>query len=102
MRCADLAEFSENLLEFCSSMVDVVNLGFGDFNETITNLKAELENSEDNPVSKLIIGTPSLVLKLLQKAAIPALKENAFSIIMDKLELMQALDFGEDLIELSK
>jgi hypothetical protein len=49
MRCADLAEFSENLLEFCSSMVDVVNLGFGDFNETITNLKTELEDSEEKP-----------------------------------------------------
>jgi hypothetical protein len=42
MRCADLAEFSESLLEYCSGMIDIVNLGFGDFNETMTNLKHEL------------------------------------------------------------
>jgi hypothetical protein len=50
----------------------------------------------------VIIGTPSLILKLLQKDAIPAIKDNAFSIVMDKLELMQALDFGDDLTEISK
>jgi hypothetical protein len=43
-----------------------------------------------------------LILKLLQKDAIPAIKDNAFSIVMDKLELMQALDFGDDLTEISK
>ena len=67
MRCADLAEFCESLLEFCAGMVDVVNLGFGNFDETVTNLKHELDNSEEKPQSKLLIGTPSLVLKLLQK-----------------------------------
>jgi hypothetical protein len=50
----------------------------------------------------VLIGTPSLILKLLQKDAIPAIKDNAFSIVMDKLELMQALDFGDDLTEISK
>ena len=50
----------------------------------------------------MLIGTPSLILKLLQKDAIPAIKDNAFSIVMDKLELMQALDFGDDLTEISK
>ena len=49
MRCADLAEFAETLLEYCSGMIDVVNLGFGDFNETLTTLKHELNNSEEKP-----------------------------------------------------
>jgi len=34
--------------------------------------------------------------------ALPSLKDGAFSIILDKLELMQALDFGDDLTEISK
>jgi hypothetical protein len=42
------------------------------------------------------------VLKLLQKGAIPSLKDNCFSLVLDKLELMQALDFGDDLTEISK
>lgn len=49
------------------------------------------------PSSKVIIGTPSLVLKLMQMGLIPSLKDDAFSLVLDKLELMHALDFGEDL-----
>jgi hypothetical protein len=38
-RCSDLAEYVTSLLEFSQGTVDVVNLAFGDFNETLTSLK---------------------------------------------------------------
>ena len=49
VRSADLSEFSESLVQFCSSMVEIVNLGFGDFNETVTNLKVELQEDAGTP-----------------------------------------------------
>jgi len=64
-RCADVAEFAEGCLTFCQNTLEVVNLAFGDTNETLTTLKAAKdEEVKDQPHSKVIIATPSLALKL--------------------------------------
>jgi len=98
-RCADVAEFSESCLTFCDNAVEVINLASGDTKEHLTTLKAEKEEEAKQAHSKVIVSTPSLALKLFQHGALEA--SACFAVVMDKIELMDALDFTSECIQLS-
>jgi len=98
MRCGEVAEFVQELVGFCAETVQIVNLDTGDLSETMIKLKQAQEEAveaDSDFSSKLIIATPTMALKLLEKDLLKDLK--CHSVVLDKVDLMQALDFSDDI-----
>ena len=98
IRCAEVAETLNELVSFCTEMVDVVNLDSNDLAEVILKLKLSMQ--ESGPMrSRVIVATPSVALKLKNKGIFD--KMVCHSVVLDKVDLLQGVDFGSDLKQLS-
>ena len=97
VRCAEVADSLEELTSFCSELVDIVNLDSGDLAEVALKLKLSMQQS--GPMrSRVIIATPSLALKLQAKNTFDQMQ--CQNVVLDKVDLLQALEFGSDLAQL--
>jgi hypothetical protein len=68
---------------------------------TEVNLKLKKSIANSTPLkSRLLILTPSLAVKMQEKNQFTALG-TCHSLVIDKIDLLQALDFGADLIKLN-
>lgn len=102
LRAAQLTEFTTELTQFCDEIVEVVN-----FDESIDDALAKLrlisakttsaEGTLAFKKSVALIGTPGNFVKLL---ASQKLKMKFHSVVLDKVDLLQAMDFKDELLEI--
>lgn len=99
VRCQEISETIKEVTAFCSEIVEVVDLDTSDLTEV--NLKLKKSIASSTPLkSRVLIMTPSLAIKMQEKNSFKALG-NCHSLVIDKVDLLQALDFGTDLIKLT-
>jgi hypothetical protein len=99
VRCQEVSDTIKEITAFCSEMVEVVDLDTSDLTEVNLKLKKSLANS--TPLkSRLLIMTPSLAVKMQEKNSFASLG-SCHSLVIDKFDLLQALDFGSDLLKLT-
>jgi len=99
VRCQEVSETLKELTAFCSDVVEIVDLDTSDPTEVNLKLKKSL-TGQSSIKSRVLVMTPSLAIKLQEKGSFTSLG-NCFSLVLDKIDLLQALDFGADLIKLT-
>lgn len=102
LRAAEMTDFTTELTQFCDEIVEVVN-----FDESIDDALAKLRiisaktTSAEGTLafrkSVALIGTPGNFVKLLDSAK---LKMKFHSIVLDKVDLLTAMDFKEEIIDI--
>lgn len=95
VRCQEISEHLTELTSFCTNMVEVLNLDSSDLADAMLKIKKSQQTSSDFK-SRVLVMTPSLCCKLIEKNAFQNLGD-CFSTVLDKVDLLQALDFGSDL-----
>jgi hypothetical protein len=80
-------------------MVEVINFDTSDFAEVNLKLRKSLSNPSALK-SRLLIMTPSLAVKMQEKGLFAGLG-SCHSAVIDKVDLLSALDFGVDLKKLT-
>jgi molybdenum cofactor biosynthesis enzyme len=99
VRCEEISETIKEVTAFCSEIVEVIELDTSDLAEVNLKLKKSIANS--TPLkSRLVILTPSLAVKMQEKNLFNSLG-TCHSLVIDKIDLLQALDFGSDLLKLN-
>lgn len=96
LRCQELADLAQDLVQFCGEMLEVLNLDSADSAECALKLKKSMQDKTALK-SRMLIMTPSIALKLKQQMGDLVVQ----SVVLDKVDLLQALDFGADLIKLA-
>lgn len=104
LRVSDITEFCKELLAFCSEMVEVVSLQENDLKSNIQKIREGLKPTSDeitaNMKSLILVATPNLALEALRHSSMSKIKiEN---VVLDKVDLLQAMELGSDCIELGK
>jgi hypothetical protein len=99
VRCNEIGETIKEVTSFCSEVIEVIDLDTSDLTEVNLKLKKSLANSSSLK-SRIVIMTPSLAIKMQEKNLFNALG-NCHSLVLDKIDLLQALDFGSDLVKLN-
>ena len=94
MRCGELAETVRDLVTFCPEMMTVINCDSGDFNEALLEIKKPLTEMG----SRIIVATPVTFQKMLKHLSGMACQR----VFLDKVELMQALDFSSELEQIGE
>jgi len=95
LRCQELADLSQELVQFCGDMLEVVSLDSADSAECALKLKKSMQD-KNVLKARILIMTPSIALKL----KLPLSDLILQSVVLDKIDLLQALDFGSDLVKL--
>lgn len=98
-RCSQVSETLKDVTAFCSELVEIVDLDTSDLTEVNLKLKKSLA-SQTSLKSRVLIMTPSLAIKLQEKGWFTNLG-TCHSLVIDKIDLLQALDFGGDLLKLT-
>lgn len=80
-------------------MVEVINFDTSDFAEVNLKLRKSLSNPSALK-SRVLIMTPSLAVKMQEKGLFVGLG-SCHSAVIDKVDLLSALDFGVDLKKLT-
>lgn len=80
-------------------MVEVINFDTSDFAEVNLKFRKSLSNPSALK-SRVLIMTPSLAVKMQEKGLFAGLG-NCHSAVIDKVDLLSALDFGVDLKKLT-
>lgn len=98
-RCSEVSETLKEVTAFCSELVEIVDLDTSDLTEV--NLKLKKSLASQTPLkSRVLIMTPSLAIKIQEKGSFASLG-SCYSLVIDKVDLLQALDFGGDLLKLT-
>jgi superfamily II DNA/RNA helicase len=95
IRCGEIAETLTELVTFCADMVEILNLDSADLTETQLKLKKSMQNSTAIK-SRILVMTPAMAVKMQPLLANMVCQ----SIVIDKVELLQALEFTSDLLKL--
>jgi chaperonin GroEL (HSP60 family) len=83
-------------------MLEIVNLNSDDFSDEMFKLKQLSKGDEEVPLaikSRVLVSTPGTVQKMIENGFFDE-KRRMFNIIADKVELLQALDFTDEMIEI--
>ena len=107
-RCQEMQKFIEQLLTFCSEIVEVIGLYSGDNAENMITYKNSISMpSGDLSIQqlykskcKIIVSTPNQFLHLLNKQALNNSQCN--SLIVDKIDMHIALELGSELEQIAK
>ena len=80
-------------------MLEIVNLNSDDFSDEMIKLK-QLAKEDDLPIkSRVLVSTPGTVQKMIENGFFDG-KRRMFNVIADKVELLQALDFTDEMVEI--
>jgi len=114
-RCMELAAFASELTKFCKDVVDVIQFEHIDFQdvkhdwkqrtETQNKIRDDADDEQKAEIklrNKVLFVTPSLASIIFSKGLLTAANSKCFSVIIDKINMHQAFDLDQDLIELSK
>jgi hypothetical protein len=110
-RCQQLAEFAEELTAFSKTIIDIIVFDSSD----LADIKIQWKNScEEKKIqsdeaqheqirlrNKVLFVTPAIALAIFGKNGFLGDCE-CFSMVIDKVNLLQAYDLDQDLIELVK
>lgn len=97
-------EFVTELTAFCSEIVEVVNI-----DDSVEDALAKMKSAEAKETgvegvqqqfkkSIVLVGTPGNFVKFMQKKNQVPLKYH--SLVLDKIDLLQAMDFKDELVEI--
>ena len=99
LRCEDVTTFCSELVQYCPQMLEIINLNSDDFSDELIKLK-ELSKEDDLAIkSKVLVSTPGTVLKLIENGFFDG-QRRMFNLIADKVDLLQALDFTDEMVEI--
>jgi len=104
MRSAEMTQFTTELTAFCDEIVEVVNFDES-VNDTLAKLRliydkepaADAEGTMAFKKSVVLIGTPGNFVNLLRGGK---LQLKYHSVVLDKVDLLQAMDFKDELTEI--
>lgn len=108
LRAAQFYDFATELTVFCTEIVEVVNIDAG-HDDAIAKLQrvasASKASAEGSPMvfkkSVVLIGTPGNFAALLRAKAFTSVGVSYHSVILDKVDLLQAMDFKDEIIEVA-
>ena len=102
MRAAEVTEFLTELTCFCNEIVEIVNV-----DESIEGCIAKLQQIKQQETSVegsivfkksvVLVGTPGNLLKLYGKKNFTM---KTHSVVLDKVDLLQAMDFKDEIVSL--
>lgn len=97
-RSQQIAEFLTELTHFSAEVITVINCDeTGDINDSLAKLRKAREN--DTPgMSVVLVATAGMYLKLLKKSDN---EDKCYSIVLDKVDLLQAFGFKPELEEIA-
>ena len=108
LRSVQMAEFASELTQFCSEIIEVVNFDGLSAEQTLEKLdliesKSKKMEGVDMAFKKtvLLVGTPGNFSKLAQRLG-KAQKTKVYAAILDKVDLLQAMDFKEELLSIGE
>lgn len=113
-RCQEWVDFANELLTFCQDIIDIVSFEDQDSNDIQIWWKKQQKLLQANTdgdagdqkkigkLNKLIIMTPQQANVLFSKGTISESNSECFSFILDKVNLHQAYDLDQDLLDLAK
>ena len=110
-RCEELATFAQELTTFCSDIIDIVKFDQLDFQDVKIDWKRRTEeikaqDDEDaqkeviKRINKFIFVTPQTASTMLTKGLLG--NAQCFNMIVDKVNMHQAFDLDQDLIEFTQ
>ena len=113
-RCSAMAEFARELTKFAQDVVDIVTFDQLDFQDIKhdwsqrTKKPDEEKLEEDEKVkaqikssNKVLFVTPSTAQTMFGKGILSTKNAKCFGLVVDKINMHQAFDLDQDLIELS-
>lgn len=103
-----MQEFATELTEFCSEIIEIVNID-EDQDAAIAKMADIVRSGGTSAIgegmafkkSVILIGTPGSFAELLKKKAYAAMKVSYHSVVLDKVDLLQAMDFKDEIVEIA-
>ena len=108
MRCEEIADFITELTAFCDDIVQpvqVTSTPVDAINELqalstqINEAKAATELKPDKVRTAVLVGTPTNLLQMLGHRSWDEVETQCHSIVVDKVDLLQAMDFKQELLD---
>ena len=104
-----MQEFTTELTAFCSEIVEAVNIDASQ-DDAISKLSQIVASGTTAAVgegmvfkkSVVLIGTPGNFVTLFQRKEFAAMKVAYHSVVLDKIDLLQAMDFKDEIIEVAE
>ena len=119
LRSAEIEEFANDAIQFCNEIVTVVNLDDGDLDDVLETLAEAIKKAGMVPGveasseiknlgrSLFLVGTPARAAQILKKLTVIEKQHCEYrfknhSIMLDKSDLLLAMEFKEELNQVSE